>query len=63
MTDTTSPRRSGPDLRLVAAVFVIAVTILIIRSLVGRADLPFFSDTDDAMRMVMVRDFIDGQGW
>jgi hypothetical protein len=61
----TSPTtsRSGPDLRIVAAVFAVAAIILVVRALVGRAGLPFFADTDDAMRMVMVRDFIQGQGW
>ena len=61
MTDPAA--RSGPDLRLVAAVFAVAVIILVVRTLFGRAGEPFFADTDDAMRMVMVRDFIDGQGW
>lgn len=62
VTDTAASR-SGPDLRLVAAVFAVAVVILVVRTLVGRAGLPFFADTDDAMRMVMVRDFVNGQGW
>jgi hypothetical protein len=62
VTNPPSPR-SGPDLRLVAAVFAVATIILVIRTLVGRAGMPFFADTDDAMRMVMVRDFINGQGW
>ena len=60
---TTTPPRSGPDLRLVAAVFAVATIILVVRTLVGRAGMPFFADTDDAMRMVMVRDFLNGQGW
>lgn len=59
----TARSKSGPDLRLVAAVFAVAVLILVIRTVFGRAGLPFFADTDDAMRMVMVRDFIDGQNW
>lgn len=60
-TKTITPR--GPDLRLVALVFVVAAAILVVRMLSGRAGLPFFADTDDAMRMVMVRDFINGQNW
>lgn len=44
-------------------VLLAAVTILLVRTLYGRAGLPFFADTDDAMRMVMVRDFLGGQGW
>ena len=62
MTNPPSSR-SGPDWRLVAAVFAVATIILLMRTLVGRAGMPFFADTDDAMRMVMVRDFINGQGW
>ena len=57
------PTRSGPDLRLVALVFAIAVTILILRTWVGRSGMPFFVDTDDAMRMVQVRDLLSGQNW
>jgi len=33
------------------------------RSLYGSAGTPLFLDTDDAMRMVVVRDFLNGQGW
>ncbi|MHA6730182.1 hypothetical protein [Devosia sp. A369] len=55
--------RQGPDLRLVAGIFLIAVVILVLRTVQGRAGMPFFADTDDAMRMVMVRDFLNGQGW
>jgi len=47
----------------VALVFVAAAVILVARTLLGRAGLPFFADTDDAMRMVMVRDFLAGQNW
>lgn len=62
MTDQPTSTR-GPDLRLVALVFAVAAATLVVRSLYGRADLPFFADTDDAMRMVMVRDFLAGQSW
>ena len=60
---TTHAKSPGPDLRLVAAVFAAAVITLVVRTSIGRAGLPFFADTDDAMRMVMVRDFIHGQNW
>ena len=33
------------------------------RSLYASPGEPLFLDTDDAMRMVVVRDFLDGQGW
>lgn len=60
---TTSNSKNGPDLRLVALVFLTAAVILVVRTLFGRAGMPFFADTDDAMRMVMVREFIAGQSW
>lgn len=62
MTNPTNSR-SGPDPRVVAAVFLVATVILVVRTMIGRSGLPFFADTDDAMRMVMVREFIGGQGW
>lgn len=60
---TTPHPHQRLDLRLVALVFAVTAAILVIRSLVGRAGLPFFADTDDAMRMVMARDLLGGQGW
>jgi hypothetical protein len=59
----STPVRPGPDLRLVAAVFLVAVVTLILRAGFLWQTVPFFADTDDAMRMVMVRDFLAGQGW
>ncbi|WP_323015491.1 hypothetical protein [Devosia sp.] len=58
-----SPSRRGIDWRLLAAILAAAVAILVVRTLMGRAGQPFFPDTDDAMRMVMVRDFLGGQNW
>ncbi len=55
--------RSGPDLRIVGVVCGIAAAIFLTNLFLGRAALPFFADTGDAMRMVMVRDFLAGQGW
>ena len=57
-----NPQRS-PDWRLVLLVFAIAAAILVGRGLLERAALPLFADTDDAMRMVRVRDFSHGQNW
>jgi hypothetical protein len=51
------------DWRLLALVCLVAALILVVRTLVGRSGLPFFADTDDAMRMVMVRDLLGGQNW
>jgi hypothetical protein len=63
-----SPGPSGQDQstldhRLVAIVFLLAAIILIVRAWVGRSGMPFFADTDDAMRMVMVQEFLAGQNW
>jgi len=60
---TISPHRTTPDWRLVLLVFAAAAAILVIRTLFARSGSPFFADTDDAMRMVMVTDFINGQPW
>jgi hypothetical protein len=62
LTDQTSDDR-GPDLRLVLLVFAAASIILVIRAVFGRSGMPFFADTDDAMRMVMARDLLAGQSW
>jgi hypothetical protein len=59
----TAAPSSRPDIRLVALVFAVAVAILLIRAVQGGAGRPFFADTDDAMRMVVVRDFLAGQPW
>ena len=52
-----------PDGRLVGAVFFAAVVCLVYQAIWARSGAPLFADTDDAMRMVMVRDFLAGQGW
>jgi hypothetical protein len=41
----------------------LAIATLLLRLLNADVDRPFFVDTDDAMRMVVVRDFLNGQGW
>lgn len=57
---TAQPRL---DWRLVLIVILAAIATLVVRSEFGRAGVPFFADTDDAMRMVRVGDFIHGQPW
>jgi hypothetical protein len=57
------PSRSGPDLRLVMLVFAVTAAILLGRVWFARSGAPFFADTDDAMRIVMARDLLHGQGW
>jgi len=48
---------------LLALAFTAAAAIFILRARIGAASGPLLADTDDAMRMVVVRDFLDGQGW
>ncbi|MEO5805589.1 hypothetical protein [Devosia sp.] len=61
----TSQHRTAPhvNLLLVLAVFAVAAGTLITRAVVSGATTPLFADTDDAMRMVVVRDFLNGQNW
>lgn len=49
------------DWRLLAAFFVVTAGGLILRSIYG--GMPLIADTDDAMRLVEVRDLLGGQGW
>ncbi len=51
------------DWFLLLAVWALACAMLLLRHVMTGADAPFFGDTDDAMRMVVVRDFLSGQGW
>jgi hypothetical protein len=52
--------RAGIELRtLVAIVWLATVTAYLVRGLGGLSEL----STDDAMRLVQVRDFLAGQGW
>ena len=44
-------------------VWAIAIVTLVWRGVSAGGDGSFFGDTDDAMRMVVVRDFLAGQGW
>lgn len=62
MAQPVAPQRSLP-FWLVLAVFALAAATLIIRAVVGSGTTPLFADTDDAMRMVVVRDFLGGQNW
>ncbi len=50
--------------RLVLPVtFALIALFLVVRTIVTSASNPLFQDTDDAMRMVVVRDFLAGQNW
>jgi hypothetical protein len=51
------------DFAWLLAIWILAVATLIGRQLHAGGDGPFFVDTDDAMRMVVARDFLGGQHW
>jgi hypothetical protein len=57
---TASPRL---DWRWLALIWVILATTLTLRAFRIEGPAPFFGDTDDAMRIVVVQDLIAGQGW
>jgi len=44
-------------------IWAMAAAALLLRSLTQGEGLPFFTDTDDAMRIVVARDLLAGQGW
>ena len=56
-------RDESIDWRLVALVFAITAAVLVVRTLSTAGAVPLFNDTDDAMRLVEVRDLLAGQGW
>jgi hypothetical protein len=62
MTPPAADRRAI-DWPLFALAFLAAAAIFILRAWLGATDSPLFADTDDAMRMVVVRDLIAGQSW
>lgn len=51
------------DWLLLVTIWAIAVLALVLRIAINGGDATLFTDTDDAMRMVVVRDFLGGQGW
>jgi hypothetical protein len=53
----------GIPLPLIAITFVVTAAIYIIKTVTGGKDIPLINDTDDAMRLVEVRDLLNGQGW
>lgn len=56
-----APLRS--DLLLWAGILLLAITLLALRAHQVGSGQPLFADNDDAMRMVVVRDFLNGQNW
>ena len=55
--------RQALDWRLVGIFYVLIAGAFIVRALLNSATMPLIADTDDAMRLVVVRDFLAGQGW
>lgn len=56
-------RDDSIDWRLVAIAFMVTATVLVVRAITQAATVPLFNDTDDAMRLVQVRDLLAGQDW
>lgn len=52
------------DWRVFAIMFALVGAAFVARAVYAfNGGTPLLADTDDAMRMVVVRDFLDGQGW
>ncbi|MHA6299769.1 hypothetical protein [Devosia sp. CAU 1758] len=63
MSAAPSPALTRLDWLWLMAIWTLAVGTLVGRGLFAHGAGPFFLDTDDAMRMVVVRDLLGGQGW
>src|SRR5207237_198918 len=74
--ETGEHATAGPDLRpvagagsekfswrLVLLVFVLTAAGLVAKAIFNTGKIPLLNDTDDAMRMVTVRDLLAGQNW
>jgi hypothetical protein len=55
--------KRGMDWRLLAIMYGLVAAAFIARSAFNAPTIPLIADTDDAMRLVVVRDLIAGQGW
>lgn len=51
------------DWRLFAIVYAVVAAAFAARALFNADTIPLIADTDDAMRLVVVRDLLAGQGW
>jgi hypothetical protein len=63
MAGVPMDHRRGLDWRLLALVWGLVAATFVIRALYLSPNTPLILDTDDAMRLVVVRDFLAGQGW
>ena len=57
-----SPAPARINWTVLVAFWAIIVAIYVVRAMYSPG-LPLFADTDDAMRLVDVRDFLGGQAW
>lgn len=48
---------------LLIGFWIVIAGVLTTRAILGADKIPLIEDTDDAMRLVVVRDFLAGQGW
>ena len=55
--------QQGMNWRLFAVVYALVVAAFVARTLLNADTTPLIADTDDAMRLVVVRDLLAGQGW
>lgn len=55
--------RQGLDWKLFAIVYAVVVAAFVSRAILNADTIPLIADTDDAMRLVVVRDLLAGQGW
>ena len=51
------------DWRLFVVVYALTAAAFAARALYNAGSVPLLADTDDAMRLVVVRDLLSGQGW
>ncbi|SMQ85682.1 hypothetical protein SAMN06295905_2971 [Devosia lucknowensis] len=63
MPDLQKPALTRQDWLWILAAWAIAVATLVYKVFFSNSNGPFFADTDDAMRMVVVRDLTAGQNW
>lgn len=63
MPDQPTSALGRRDWLWLIGIWALVAATLAWRSLTQGPDVPLFLDTDDAMRMVVVSDFLNGQGW
>ncbi|HHY51110.1 MAG TPA: hypothetical protein GYA10_15365, partial [Alphaproteobacteria bacterium] len=56
-------RARGMDWRLLLGLYGLVAAAFVARTLYNAETIPLIADTDDAMRLAVVRDLLAGQGW